>query len=328
MQIAKKIAIALVALGTALASNSSSANDLVKVRFSWKLKGEYAFFYLGKDQGVYEKHGLDVQLGEGAGAQAALGSLVQGNEDVVIVPAIFAISAIQKGVPVKIAALYQPTTPFAFISHPDRPVATPKDMEGRSLAVSTGDTATAYLSIFCKKNEVDCSKINQVQLDPQVKIPQFLQNKIDMITVYTNVDLPLIEERSGIKFAVLDLPKFGLSVPGLAAVVSNDSVTKSSETLKRFFAATSDAIDLTREDPSKAAAALRRAWSAAPPEDLIKQSVIATSLTLQDGKEKPNGWIDGQVISDAQDLVLSTEAGASKKAVSEYYTNSLLEAER
>ncbi|BCH33468.1 ABC transporter substrate-binding protein [Mesorhizobium sp. L-8-10] len=325
MRIAKTIAIALLAASAALMSAPSWATDTVKVRFSWKLKGEYSFFYLGKDEGIYAKHDIDVQLGEGAGAQAALGSLVQGNEDVVIVPAIFAISAIQKGMPVKIAALYQPSTPFAFISQPDKPVTTPKDMEGRSLAVSIGDTATSYLNVFCKINGIDCDKIKQVQIDPQSKIPQFMQGRIDLITVYTNVDLPLIEERSGTKFAVLDLPKYGLSVPGLAAVVSNKGLSDNADILKRFFAATNESIDFARKDPTAATKALMNAWGAAPSEALVRTTIVKTSASLSSPAGKPHGWTDEKTISDAQELILSTEEGALRKPSSDFYTNSLLE---
>ena len=324
MRIAKTIAIALLAVTATLISAPSWATDTLKVRFSWKLKADYGFFYLGKDGGIYAKHDIDVQLGEGAGAQAALGSLVQGNEDVVIVPAIFAISAIQKGMPVKIAALYQPSTPFAFISQPDKPVTTPKDLEGRSLAVSIGDTATSYLNVFCKINSIDCGKIKQVQIDPQVKIPQFMQGRVDLITVYTNVDLPLIEERSGTKFAVLDLPKYGLSVPGLSAVVSDRGLSEKAGILKRFFAATSESVDLARKDPSAAAKALTGAWSAAPSEELVKAMIVATSSTLDSPEGKPNGWIEEKTIAGAQDLILSVEEGVAEKPVSEFYTNALL----
>lgn len=325
MRIAKTIAIALLAVCATLISAPSWATDTIKVRFSWKLKGEYSFFYLGKEEGVYAKHDIEVKLGEGAGAQAALGSLVQGNEDVVIVPAIFAISAIQKGMPVKIAALYQPSTPFAFISQPDKPVTTPKDMEGRSLAVSIGDTATSYLNVFCKINSIDCSKIKQVQIDPQVKIPQFMQGRVDLITVYTNVDLPLIEERSGTKFAVLDLPKYGLSVPGLAAVVSNKGLSEKAGTLKRFFAATNESIDIARRDPDVATRALMTAWGAAPSEDLVRKTIEATSASLNSPSGKPHGWMEEKTISDAQELILSTEEGATRKPSSDFYTNSLLQ---
>lgn len=326
MRIAKGIAIALLVAGASLTSMSSWAADTVHVRFSWKLKGEYGFFYLGKDEGIYARHGIDIKLGEGAGAQSALGSLVQGNEDVVVAPAIFAISAIHEGMPVKLAAIYQRNTPIAFISNPKNPITTPKAMEGHSLAVSIGDTATTYLDVFCKVNNVDCKKINQVQLDPQVKFPQFMQNRVDLITVYRNVDLPLIEDRTGIKFAVLDLPKYGLSVPGLAAIVSDKGISEKADVLKRFFAATSEAIDLARKDPDAATKALMNAWSAAPSRELVEEQIVATSPTLDSPSGKPNGWIDEDTITKAQDLILTTaKTTGDKKPASAFYTNKLLE---
>ena len=86
---------ALVAV-LALASSAWAADE-VKVRFSWKLKGEYAHLYLAQEKGLYASKDLAVRMGEGAGAPAALGALLQGQEDVVVMPAIFAASAIQKG---------------------------------------------------------------------------------------------------------------------------------------------------------------------------------------------------------------------------------------
>src|SRR5690606_16081334 len=92
------------------------------VRFSWKLKGEYGGFYAAQEQGYYEKHGLKVHLGEGAGAQAALGALLQGQEDVVVLPGMFALTAIAKGMPIKLAALYAPKASTILLSFPDKPV--------------------------------------------------------------------------------------------------------------------------------------------------------------------------------------------------------------
>ena len=103
--------------------------EAFNVRVSWKLSGAYGFFYLGDQKGVYKDAGLELKLGEGASSQAALGGLIQGQEDVVVMPGIFAVSAIQKGMPVKIIGVYQPSTPIALISHPDNPVNTPKDLQ-------------------------------------------------------------------------------------------------------------------------------------------------------------------------------------------------------
>ncbi|MBR0724991.1 ABC transporter substrate-binding protein [Bradyrhizobium manausense] len=316
----------LVAASIAVSSFTTAARalDTVNVRFSWKLKGEYGFFYLGKEKGLYQKNGIDVVLGEGAGAQAALGGLVRDNEDVVIVPAIFAISAIEKGMPVKLAAIYQERAPMAFISWPDKQVTTPAQLEGRSVAVSVGDPATTYLDVFCALNKISCDKINKVQLDPQLRFAQFIQKRVDLISVYTNVDLPLVEERTGKKFAVLDLPKFGLGVPGLAVVASNKGITEKADLLRRFLAATAEAIELTRSEPAMAAAALKKAWSAAPSDELIKAQIVATSETMASGQGKPVGWIKDKTISDALSLLSATEHLESAKPLADFYTNDLL----
>ncbi|MBK3665645.1 ABC transporter substrate-binding protein [Bradyrhizobium diazoefficiens] len=320
-QILGIVAVSIAALSW---TTTAQALDTVNVRFSWKLKGEYGFLYLGKARGLYQKKGIDVVLGEGAGAQAALGGLVRGNEDVVIAPAIFAISAIEKGMPVKLAAIYQERAPFVLISWPDKAITTPAQMEGKSLAISVGDPATTYLDVFCTINKISCEKINKVQVDPQVRFPQFMQRRVDLVSVYTNVDLPLIEDRTGTKFPVLDLPKYGLGLPGLAVVVSDKGIAEKSDLLRRFLSATEEAIELTRSDPAAATAALKGAWSAAPSDELIKAQIVATSATLNFEKGRPAGWIGDKTISDALKLMSSTESIDPNKPVTDFYTNDLL----
>lgn len=123
---------AMALLAAIVLSSAALAADDVRVRFSWKLKGEYGHLYLAQDRGFYAAKNLAVRMGEGAGSRAALGALVQGQEDVVIMPAIFAASAIQKGMPVKIIALYHPKTPVVMISHPDKPILNRRISRARS----------------------------------------------------------------------------------------------------------------------------------------------------------------------------------------------------
>jgi NitT/TauT family transport system substrate-binding protein len=46
--------------------------ERVTVRFTWKLKGEYAPLFVALEKGYYSAEGLDVQLSEGNGAQNVL----------------------------------------------------------------------------------------------------------------------------------------------------------------------------------------------------------------------------------------------------------------
>lgn len=315
--------IATAAVATILASQSVMAED-VNVRFSWKLKGEYGFFYLGEEKSLYKDAGVTLKLGEGAGSQAALGSLIQGQEDAVILPGIFAISAIQKGMPVKIIALYQPESPIALISHPDKAVITPKDLEGKTIAHAVGETGTSYLGAFCEINKVDCGKVSKVQMDSQSRVPQFLQKQVDVVSVYKTNDLPVLEDKTGTKFPTLDLTEFGLAVPGMAVVASNDGIEKKGAALKSFLAANSKAIEMTRADPAAATAALKAVWQGGPSDKVVQQQIEATSASIHSPSGTPVGWIDEKAIADAIKLIGSVEEIGDAKPMSSFYTNELL----
>lgn len=58
-------AMAVVALLAAIiCSSAASAADDVRVRFSWKLKGEYRHLYLAQDQGFYAAENVAVRSGQ------------------------------------------------------------------------------------------------------------------------------------------------------------------------------------------------------------------------------------------------------------------------
>ncbi|VTU28483.1 ABC transporter, substrate-binding protein, aliphatic sulfonates family [Variovorax sp. SRS16] len=300
------------------------AADEVNVRFSWKLKGEYAHLYLAQDKGFYAAKNLAVRMGEGAGAPAALGALLQGQEDVVVMPAIFAVSAIQKGMPIKIVALYQPKTPIVLISQPDKPVLKPKDLEGKTVAHAVGETGTSYLSAFCAVNHIDCSKVKKVQMDAQSRVPQFLQKQVDVVSVYRNNDLPIIEARMDTRFPMLDLAQNGLAIPGLAAVSSNAIIAKKPDVLKRYLAAVNEGIAATRKDPKAATAALAKAWQGGPSADVIEAQVRATMDAIETEAGKPVGWTDANTIVQALNLLKTDEAIGTPKPADVFFTNVLL----
>src|SRR5215204_2791385 len=96
----RNAALALAVLaGAALAAaaqNAASAQgaEKVTVRFTWKLKGEYAPLYVALDKGYYKAEGLDVDLAEGSGAQTVLKLLAGGNEKFGYGPAVSAAQAV------------------------------------------------------------------------------------------------------------------------------------------------------------------------------------------------------------------------------------------
>lgn len=318
------VVAAMVLLAAIVLSSAALAADDVRVRFSWKLKGEYGHLYLAQDRGFYAAKNLAVRMGEGAGSQAALGALVQGQEDVVIMPGIFAASAIQKGMPIKIIALYHPKTPVVMISHPDKPILKPQDLEDKIVAHAVGETGTSYLGTFCAVNNIDCTKIKKVQMDAQSRVAQFLQNQVDAVSIYRTSDLPVLEQRTGIKFPILDLAQYGLVVPGLAAVTSDAAIASKPDVLKRYLAAVGEGIDATRRDPRAAANAIAKVWQLGPPVDVIEAQVRATIDAMVREEGKPIGWVDVKLIEQAIELLKTEQAIDHPKSAASFFTNELL----
>jgi NitT/TauT family transport system substrate-binding protein len=316
-----------VALGVSMWGASigiAQAQEQVNVRFSWKLKGEYAALYVAQEKGFYAREGLTVRLGEGAGAPAALGALLQGQEDAVLLPAIFALTAISKGMPVKLISMYHPVTPIALISWPESPVKVPKDLEGKTIATAIGETGTTYLDSFCKNNGTDCSKVKRVQVDAQSRVPLFVQHKVDVVSVYQTNDLPVLEEKQGAKFVVLEMDKNGLSVPGMALVSSDAIIAKKPETLRKLLKAVGEGVIVMKKDPADAANVLVKSWPGHPSITSVTAQVKATADAIPAASGRPVGWIDEKVVTDALQLLKSTGEVEAPKAPSAYFTNSLL----
>jgi len=309
----------------AASTGPAFAQEQVNVRFSWKLKGEYAPFYLAEDSGAYARRNLAIHMGEGAGAPAALAALLQGQEDLVVLPGIFAIDAIERGMPIKLIAIYHPQMPIAVVGQPGSALRTPADMLGKKMATSVGATGATYLPPFCAINKIDCSKIVQVQMNSSVGQAAFLQGQLDMGILYLNVELPLYEEKTGKTYPILRLSDWGMSIPGLAIVASKAGIQRRADVFRRVLAANDEAIAAATKNPEAAASALEKAWSGAPSHAVIEKQVKATmGAIVPDVAGKPVGWIDPSRIAFSRKILLQGEKGQSEAPDSAFFTNDLL----
>jgi NitT/TauT family transport system substrate-binding protein len=251
--------------------------------------------------------------------------MLQGQEDVVIIPGVYALNAISKGMAVKIIALYQPTAPLSIISHPDKPIETPKDLEGKSLVGTVGDTTTDNLKTFCAMNKIDCAKIKLVMMNVQARLPQFMSKQVDALSTYWNIDVPQLEFTTRQKFVVLDVAKYGLIQPGLSVVTTNDAIGRNPERLRRFLRGLSAAFDASRQDAPAATRALMNVWTAGPPAPVVEAQVKLSNETFVVTPGKPTGWVPQQVISAALDLLKDSGQISDPKPLETYFTNSLID---
>jgi NitT/TauT family transport system substrate-binding protein len=292
--------------------------EKVTVRFTWKLKGEYAPLFVALEKGYYSAEGLDVQLSEGNGAQNVLKALAAGNEKFGYGPAVAAARAVSQGLPIKVVALYQTSAPMAVIAFPDTPLQGPKDLEGKRLAISVGETFGDMIHPFTRINNVDLGKIQLIQMDASARTTQFLTRKVDVMSVYLSNELPQIEKRAGVKFNVVN-------VLGSSMYVSNAFAEQKPDTVKKLLLATAKGYRDAMANPRDAAKIMARHMAVPEQPDVLEQQVEATVVTTNAPPGQPIGW---QAEADWRaNLELLKETGdiIEVKPLNSYFSNAYLQ---
>jgi NitT/TauT family transport system substrate-binding protein len=301
------------------------ALEKLTVRFTWKLKGEYAPLYVALEKGYYKAEGLEVQLSEGNGAQNVLKALAAGNENFGYGPAVAAAQAVSQGLPVKVVALYQTSAPMGVIAFPDTPLKDPKDLEGKRLAISVGETFGDMIRPFARINNVDLGKLQLIQMDSSARTMQFLTRKIDVMSVYLSNELPQIEKRAGVKFNVIKVTDFGLKVLGSSMYVGTAFAEKNPETVKKLLRATARGYRDAMVDPKEAAKIMAKHMLVPEQSDVLDRQVEATVVSTNAPAGKPIGWQNETDWQASLNLLKETGGIADVKALNVYYTNDYLQ---
>lgn len=301
------------------------ADKDVTLRFSWKLKGEYAPLYVALDKGYFKEEGLNVTLAEGNGSQSALAAVAQGQEHATWLPGVFAMSAISNDFPVKLIALYSPAAPMSLVSHPDNPVHTPKDLEGKSVAHSVGETATDFMPVLCSINNVDCSKIQLVTLASGARATQFATRHVDVMGTYANNDLPILRMQENMDLVEMSLPEYGLVLPGAAIAVSERLLENDPDMLRGLLRAIARGFDDAAADPAAAAEILMKYWDTSLDPAIVTVQVEETIEWAETVEGKPWGWINPDVLTNAQQILESAERIKTDIPLDRFYTNALFE---
>src|SRR5262249_41624972 len=199
-----------------------------------------------------------------------------GTDKIAYGPATVAAEAVDKGLPAQVVAVYQIEVPIAVVSFPDILLKTPKDLEGRTLGVTIGETFANLVQPFARINKVDLSKINVIQMNSSARATQFMARKIDLMSLYLSNEMPLFEKQAGVKFNVLKISDFGLRVMGAAFLVNEDYAKKNAAIMEKLLHATARGYADAKNDYKAAAEIMAKHLTLKIDRDVLEQQVKAT----------------------------------------------------
>ena len=288
MKLARIAAIGAAVLALAAAS-FTHAQDKVSLRLNWYLGGLHVPFYYGKDRGFYAAEGIDLTINEGRGSANTVQVVAAGSDTFGLADSSSVILTASKGADVKSVMSLLNTTGFSVISLAEAPIRTPKDLEGKKVAVTPGDPLGALLQAVCKANNVDCAKVSMVQVDPAAKVVTVLEKKTDALLGGSDDQYFLIKYKGGNPVA-MRYADYGANIVGMTILTSEDMIKKNPDLVKRFVRASVKSWAEAKLNPGPAVDA---ALKAKP--DLNRQSTLdqlMVDIELLDSKNSKGriGW--------------------------------------
>jgi len=272
-----------------LAAAGACAQDKVSLRLNWYLGGLHVPFYYGKDRGFFAAEGIDLTINEGRGSANTVQVVAAGSDTFGMADSSSVISTAARGADVKSVMSLLNSTGFSVVSLADANIKTPKDLEGKSVAVSAGDPLGALLQAVCKANGVDCAKVNMVQVDPAAKVVTVLEKRADALLGGADDQYFLIKQR-GFNPAAMRYADWGANIVGMTIVTKTDLIKSNPELVRRFVRASVKSWNEAKKNPD---AAVDAALKAKP--DLNRQSTLDQMLVdfeLLDSKNSKGriGW--------------------------------------
>ena len=272
-----------------LFNGTGLAQDKVSFRLNWYLGGLHVPFYYGKERGFYSAEGIDLTINEGRGSANTVQVVAAGSDTFGLADSSSVILTASKGAEVKSVMSLLNSTGFAVVSMASTGIRTPKDLEGKRLAVSPGDPLGQLFQALAAVNNLDMSKISLVQVDPAAKVVSVLEKKADALLGGADDQFFLIKQR-GIEPAALRFADYGANIVGMTILSKGDLLKSNPDLVRRFVRATARSWEESKKNPGAAVDAALKAKGDLNRQSTLEQMMVDFELLDSKNSKGRIGW--------------------------------------
>jgi len=202
---------------------------------------------VGVAKGIYEKHGLKVELRQGTGSSNTALAIASGTDDFGFVDFSVVAKSRDKQIPIKAIGGVFMKNPYAVFTRPKDNVKTAKDLERLKLGMALTSSPEQLFPLFAKLANLDYAKIkaNSAQItDISTRDPLFLEGKTDGTFGFA-MNLPGFEAACKCKISMLRMADYGISVMANGLAASDNLLKQKPDVARKFVEATREAIEYT-----------------------------------------------------------------------------------
>jgi NitT/TauT family transport system substrate-binding protein len=294
----------------------------VSMRLDWVFQGPNAGFMTAHEKGFYDEAGLNVDIGPGKGSGSTAQLVASKATQFGFADGFVVGNSVSKGLDIRTVAGIYRRNPTAVVVLADSDIKTPKDLEGKSIALTPGSAQFQQWPAFVKGCHLDGDKIKVVSIDPAGTPPALITGKVPAIAGFAQGQVPTIEIRGGKKARVFWYADCGVNAVSNGIIVHNDMIKQDPALIKAFVAASLKGFLYARAHPDELVASVKKYSPTVDAAVTLREAELSWQTWVTPATAgKPLGWM-AQQDWEQTIAVLKQYGGVSTPlAAAQLYTN-------
>jgi NitT/TauT family transport system substrate-binding protein len=237
--------------------------------------GRDAYIYVAIEKGYMRDAGFDVRVTPGTGSVDNIKLVAAGRLDYTPVDiGALVVTRANEGLPAKVVSVVHQNTMSAIFTLAESNIATPKQLEGKTLADSPSSTVRILFPLYARKAGIDASKVGWRDAAPPA-LPALLATKqVDGIGQFS-AGIPLAVKAAGGRS--IRTHKYSKVLPGLlgiGVIASDEKIARNPGEVRRFVRALNRGMKFAIDNPGQAGAILHKYQPLADPATAAQELKI------------------------------------------------------
>ena len=230
----------------------------VTMTLDWVYQGPNDGFMIAQEKGFYREAGLDVAITSGKGSAATAQLVASKATQFGFCDGYVVGNGVAKGMGIKsIGSVYR-RNPAAVVVLANSGIMTPKDLEGKNIAMTAGSAQFQQWPAFIKGAGIDGSKIQVVNIDPAGVGPALINGQVPAIGGFAHGYVPAIEIRGKKEVRIFWFADYGVNVVSNGIIVHQDLLKSDPDLVRTFVTPTIKGFLYGRQNPDAAVTIIKK----------------------------------------------------------------------
>ncbi len=302
-----------------------AATEKILFQLDWIPFGRHTPYYAALENGFYSEKGLDVTIAQGRSTIQGIRTLVAGQSQFIFqdIAVMMSVRATEGSKIKALACMYQKTPHTLFyIKGPS--ITKPKDIEGKKIAFTPGDSPRRMFPAFAKASGIDESKVSWLSVDPNSKNAVLLNHQAEGMVTYIFTQ-PVLQKaaQGGDQVGAFVYGDFGANFYSNGIGALEDYIKEKPVVTRNFVQATMKGLKFTLDHPKEAVGMLKKHQPQLDEAVALQEIDILRNITNAKNT-KVLGSMTKEKMQETQDLMVKYMDLKNPMNVSEVFTNEYL----